>query len=53
MSELETRPSRRSVRRFLDAVEHPGRREDGYRLMRMMEQVTGSVEYMCEAYDCN
>lgn len=41
MSELKTRPSRKSVRRFLGNVEHAGKREDSFRLLAMMEDVTG------------
>lgn len=41
MAELKTRPSRKSVRRYLEGIVHQGRRQDCFRLLEMMEAVTG------------
>ena len=40
MSELKTKPSRRSVQAFLRRLDHEGRREDCFRLLAIMEAIT-------------
>jgi hypothetical protein len=40
MSDLKTKPTNASVDEFLNAVEHPQRREDGFELLRMMKEIT-------------
>jgi len=40
MVELKTRPTDASVEEFLEAVEHPQRRADGFELLRLMKEVT-------------
>lgn len=46
MSDMKTRPTRRSVRAFINAVEHPGRREDCQTLLPLFEKITGSKATM-------
>ena len=41
MTELKTRPGRKSVRRSLESVEHPVRKSDSIRLLAMTEEATG------------
>lgn len=45
-AEPKTRPTTASVEAFLDAVEHPGRREDGKVVAKMLEAVTGERPVM-------
>jgi len=40
-AEPKTKPTTASVADFLDAVEHPGRREDGKVVAAMLEEITG------------
>ncbi len=40
MSDLKTKPTNASVDEFLNSVEHPQRREDGFELLRMMKEIT-------------
>lgn len=40
MASLQTRPTDQDVTAFLDAVEHPRRREEGHVLRALMERVT-------------
>ena len=40
MSEPKTRPTKVKVVDFLDAVEHPQRKADGYELLRIMREIT-------------
>jgi hypothetical protein len=40
MSELKTKPTDASVEAFLNAVDHPQRRADGYVLLQMMKEIT-------------
>ncbi|BDU36239.1 DUF1801 domain-containing protein [Vibrio nigripulchritudo] len=40
MSEIKTRPNRKSVTKFLNAVKHDKRREDAFELLAMFERVT-------------
>jgi hypothetical protein len=40
MSEPKTKPTDVKVEDFLDAVEHPTRKEDGFKLLRIMKEVT-------------
>jgi len=46
MTELKTRPGRKSVRRFLESVGHPVRKSDSIRLLAMMEEATGEKGVM-------
>lgn len=45
-SEPKTRPTNASVADFLDAVEHPGRREDGKVIAAMLAEVSGERPVM-------
>jgi hypothetical protein len=40
MNESKTRPTKVKVEDFLDAVEHPQRKADGYELLRIMTEIT-------------
>lgn len=40
MTELKTRPGKKSVRRFLEGVDRPVRKNDSFRVLEMMEEVT-------------
>ena len=46
MSELKTRPSHKSVEKFLTDVQNERRREDARVIMRLMEEVTGESPVM-------
>ena len=46
MSDLKTRPNDASVEAFIDAVEHPRRREDARILLELMRRVTGEDPVM-------
>lgn len=46
MAENKTRPTDRPVPEFLDAVEHPVRRADGWALHDLMRDVTGQDAVM-------
>lgn len=46
MAENKTIPTGASVDEFLSGVEHPGRREDGFALLRMMSKATGQPAVM-------
>ncbi|MXZ75163.1 MAG: DUF1801 domain-containing protein [Gemmatimonadetes bacterium] len=46
MSELKTRPTDASVEAFIDAVDHPRRREDARTLLALMQRVTGEQPVM-------
>lgn len=41
MSDMKTRPTAASVAAFLDSVESDRRREDGYAVLQLMNEVTG------------
>lgn len=41
MAKNKTQPTRASVEKFLEAVEHETRRSDGYKLLEMMSDVSG------------
>jgi hypothetical protein len=45
-AEPKTRPTNASVEAFLDAVPHPGRREDGKVIAAMLEDITGEKSVM-------
>ncbi|MCF8505003.1 MAG: DUF1801 domain-containing protein [Caulobacter sp.] len=45
-AEPKTRPTDASVADFLDAVEHPGRREDGKVIAALMAEVSGETPVM-------
>jgi hypothetical protein len=40
MVELKTRPTDASVEEFLESVEHPTRKADGFKLLEIMKEVT-------------
>ena len=46
MSDLKTRPNDASVEAFIDAVDHPRRREDAQVLLDLMRRVTGENPVM-------
>ncbi|MDX2003563.1 MAG: DUF1801 domain-containing protein [Chitinophagales bacterium] len=46
MPENKTKPTEQSVDAFLDAVEHPRRREDGKAVCAMMQEITGKPPVM-------
>ena len=46
MSENKTRPTDQDVNDFLNSVEHKTRREDGFTLLHMMEEITGEMAAM-------
>lgn len=46
MSDPKTRPSDASVEAFIEAVEHPRRREDARILLELMRRVTGEEPVM-------
>jgi len=46
MAEPKTRPTDQDVTAFLDAVESPRRREEGFVLRELMERVTGQPAVM-------
>ncbi|MXW04809.1 MAG: DUF1801 domain-containing protein [Gemmatimonadetes bacterium] len=46
MSDLKTRPTDASVEAFIDAVDHPRRREDARTLLELMQRVTGEEPVM-------
>ncbi|MDE2848258.1 MAG: DUF1801 domain-containing protein [Gemmatimonadota bacterium] len=46
MSDLKTRPTDASVEAFIDAVDHPRRREDARTLLDLMQRVTGEQPVM-------
>ncbi len=46
MSEPKTRPTDAKVKDFLDAVEHPQRREDGLELLKIMGEITNEEPVM-------
>lgn len=46
MSDLKTRATDASVEAFIDAVDHPRRREDARTLLELMQRVTGEEPVM-------
>ena len=46
MSQLKTQKTDASVTDFLNAVEHPKRREDGFAILELMREVTGEEPSM-------
>jgi hypothetical protein len=46
MSENKTRPTEQDVNDFLNSVDHKTRRQDGFALLQMMEEVTGEAAVM-------
>ncbi|MEM9532861.1 MAG: hypothetical protein AAGA23_18215 [Pseudomonadota bacterium] len=46
MAKLKTRPAAQDPRAFVEAVEHPKRREDGLRLLGLMQEITGAAPQM-------
>ena len=41
MAELRTKPTRKSVKKFIDAVENEGQRKDCHFLLETMQKITG------------
>ena len=41
MAEMKTKRNRKSVTKFLDALEHPTRREDAYTILAIMQELSG------------
>ena len=46
MSENKTQPTKQSVVDFISSVEHKTRREDGFALLEMMQEITGEEAVM-------
>lgn len=46
MAELKTRPTKASVEKFLNQVSDETRREDCFRIVKMMEEITGEKPQM-------
>jgi hypothetical protein len=46
MSGLKTRPTDQKPEDFLETVEHPTRKSDGYRLLEVFKEVTGEKPVM-------
>ena len=46
MAEQKTKPTAMSVDEFIEAVEHPGRREDARTLVRLMTEISGEPAQM-------
>lgn len=46
MSSLKTTPNNADVHAFLEAVEHPTRKADGFRLYELMNEITGEPAKM-------
>ena len=46
MAENKTQPTNVAAEEFLAAVEHPGRRADGFELLEMMRGITGQEAVM-------
>lgn len=46
MAELKTKPTGASVQEFLDGVDNPRRREDGFALLELLAEVTGEEPRM-------
>lgn len=46
MAEPKTKPTGANVEAFLDAVEAPGRREDGFAMLRLLGEITGEPAEM-------
>ncbi len=46
MCALKTRPTDQKAEDYLETVEHPTRKSDGYQLLEMMKEVTGEPPVM-------
>jgi hypothetical protein len=46
MAEPKTRPTKVSVKAFLDGVKHPGRRKDAHEVDRLMRRLSGEKPVM-------
>lgn len=46
MGELKTKPTNASVEKFLNQISDEARREDGFQIAKMMEQITGEEPKM-------
>ena len=42
----KTKPEKASVRKYLDSIEHDGRRADAFELLKIMEDITGEEATM-------
>ena len=42
MAELKTKPSRASVKQFIDAIDDETKRRDSRALLKMMKDITGA-----------
>jgi len=40
MTELKTKPTKKSVEQFLKKVEHPTKREDSFKILELMKEIT-------------
>ena len=40
MTELKTKPTNKSVKEFLKKVEHPTKREDSFKILELMKEIT-------------
>ena len=40
MSDLKTKPTKKSVEEFLKKVEHPTKREDSFKILELMKEIT-------------
>ncbi|MGI9578257.1 MAG: DUF1801 domain-containing protein [Microthrixaceae bacterium] len=46
MAELKTKKTRESVKKFIDSVDHDGRREDAKVMLKLLRDVTGETPSM-------
>lgn len=46
MAELKTKPTRASVRKFLESVDNERRRMDGFEILEIMREITGEEPKM-------
>ncbi len=46
MAEAKTKPTAVSVEAFIEAVEHPGRREDARAMLKLMSEISGEPAVM-------
>jgi len=46
MAELKTKPTKKSVKKFLDSITDKKKREDSYSILRLMKEITGTEPVM-------
>ena len=46
MSDTKTKPTKESVKKFLDTVEHDGKRADSFKLLEIMKEITNEEPVM-------